>query len=241
MKSVKPLCILAAALILAACSERNVPTTPVFPEGSSGGGSEPTIAPTSNFTYQLQQPLAVKFTDNSTGDPTKIEWDFGDGATSSQTSPTHKYTSTGDYIVTQTVSNSAGKSSSRKTIRIPTPSVYISGVKYLRVGRESMYYRAVCKDDDFFTTTWFNTGYTPLLSNSALPYNYTFTSPKLMNGLSDDNYYTIYVYWNTKTNGDGTQILKQKMYTSSIMKYPEQITLTSDNADTQVAILFSYK
>ena len=241
MKSVKPLFILAATLLLVACGEQNVPSNPLITGGDSGGGYEPAVAPESKFTYQLQQPLAVKFTDNSSGNPTKIEWDFGDGATSSQSNPTHRYATSGDYIVTQTVSNSAGKSSSRKQISIPVPTVYISGVKYIRVGRENMYYKAVCKDDDFFTTTWFTTGYTPLLSNSKLPYDYIFASPKLMNGLSNDNYYTIYVYWNTKTNGNGTQILKQKMYTSSIMKYPEQIILTSDNADTQVAVMFSYK
>ena len=241
MKSVKPLFILAAALLLVACGERNVPSNPFYPEGRSGGGYESDVVPESDFTYKLQQPLAVKFTDKSSGSPTKIEWDFGDGSTSTQTNPTHIYASTGDYIVTQTVSNSAGKSSSRKTISIPKPAVYIAGIKYLRVGRENMYYKAVCKDDDFFTTTWFNTNYTPLLSNNMLPYYYQFASPKLMNGLGEDNYYTIYVYWNTKTNGDGTQILKQKIYTSSIMTYPEQITLISDNADTQVAVMFSYK
>lgn len=241
--SYKTLFICAVVLFWTACSEKNTPNYHDYygDDNNSGGNSSTGVAPTPQFTCQLKQPFVVTFTNSSSGNPTKFSWDFGDGSTSTEKNPTHKYTSTGKFIVTLTASNNAGSNSLRKTITISEPKIYISGIKYLEVGYNSKYYKAVYKDDDFFTTTWFNTSYTPLLSNSMLPYEYNFSSPILMDGLKDDNYYYIYIYWNNKTNGNGTQIMKQKMYTSDIMKYPDQITLTNDNGDTKVGVMFSYK
>jgi PKD repeat protein len=53
-------------------------------------------------------PLSVKFTDASSGNPTKYAWTFGDGATSSEKNPTHVYSKTGTYTVSLTVSNEFG-------------------------------------------------------------------------------------------------------------------------------------
>ncbi len=44
-------------------------------------------------------PLSVKFTDKSSGSPRAYFWDFGDGATSTDKNPTHKYTRNGIYSV----------------------------------------------------------------------------------------------------------------------------------------------
>jgi len=53
-------------------------------------------------------PLPVQFTNSSTN-AANFTWNFGDGsATSSQTSPVHVYTSTGNYSVTLTASSAAG-------------------------------------------------------------------------------------------------------------------------------------
>ena len=237
LKNYISLLFIALSVVLNACSERYVPNNPY----GSGNGGVSLVAPVAQFSYQIQQPLSVAFTNSSSNNPSKTTWDFGDGSTSSEYSPIHKYAEAGSYLVTLTVYNSAGTSNIRKNITINTPKVYVSGVKYIRVGKENNYYRALCKDDDFFTTTWWKTTYTPLLDNKSLPYSFNFSSPILMDGLEDDEYYTVYIYWNTKTNGDGTQILKQKIYTSSIYKYPSEIILTSDNKDTQVAVMFSYK
>ncbi len=50
-------------------------------------------------------PLAVLFTDSSTGSPTSWVWSFGDGITSTTQNPTHTYTKPGKYTVTLTVKN----------------------------------------------------------------------------------------------------------------------------------------
>jgi PKD repeat protein len=46
------------------------------------------------------RPLAVNFTDTSTGEVSAWLWNFGDGVTSTEQHPTHTYTVTGVYTVT---------------------------------------------------------------------------------------------------------------------------------------------
>jgi len=60
-------------------------------------------------------PLKVTFTDESTGDPTKWKWDFGDGTTSSVQNPTHKYSEAGSYTVTLTATNNKGSDTVTRT------------------------------------------------------------------------------------------------------------------------------
>jgi len=59
-------------------------------------------------------PLAVTFTDFSTGAITDRLWDFGDGITSTLPSPTHTYGAAGVYTVTLTVSGPDGTDSAVK-------------------------------------------------------------------------------------------------------------------------------
>lgn len=60
-------------------------------------------------------PLAVTFTDQSTGTPTSWSWTFGDGGTSSLQSPTYSYATAGTYTVALTVTNAAGSDTNTKT------------------------------------------------------------------------------------------------------------------------------
>ena len=51
-------------------------------------------------------PLAVSFTDTSTGSPTSWSWSFGDGTSSTVQNPSKTYAAAGTYTVSLTASNS---------------------------------------------------------------------------------------------------------------------------------------
>jgi len=75
--------------------------------------------PTASFTASTSEgevPLTVKFTDTSTGSPTKWSWDFGDGNTSTAQSPSHTYYGAGTYTVKLTATNSYGSSTASLSI-----------------------------------------------------------------------------------------------------------------------------
>jgi PGF-pre-PGF domain-containing protein len=69
----------------------------------------------SNLTNGIV-PLTVQFNDTSTGSPASWNWNFGDGATSTEQNPTHTYFSAGTYNVNLLVSNADGPSSKTATI-----------------------------------------------------------------------------------------------------------------------------
>lgn len=54
-------------------------------------------------------PLTVQFDDQSTGTVDRYSWEFGDGATSDQPSPSHTYTSPGEYTVVLKVFDDQGQ------------------------------------------------------------------------------------------------------------------------------------
>ena len=74
----------------------------------------PPVAGFSGIPISGNVPLTVAFTDKSTGIITSFKWNFGDGATSTDKNPLHKYTVSGRYTVTLTVSNSAGSNTMTK-------------------------------------------------------------------------------------------------------------------------------
>ncbi len=81
------------------------------------GGGGP-VAPTANFSADPASgcvPLAVTFTDQSTGDVDTYSWDFGDGGTSTVQNPTYTYNSAGTYTVSLTVSGPGGNDTETKT------------------------------------------------------------------------------------------------------------------------------
>ena len=71
-------------------------------------------------------PLVVTFTNTSAGDYTHSLWRFGDGLTSTMTSPTHTYTTGGSYTVTLTVSHPNGPVVSPQNISTMTRPSYVT-------------------------------------------------------------------------------------------------------------------
>jgi PKD repeat protein len=65
-------------------------------------------------------PLDVQFTDESTGDITGWQWDFGDGETSDQQNPSHTYDQIGNYTVSLEVTGIGGTDTDRKEGYIQT-------------------------------------------------------------------------------------------------------------------------
>ncbi|QYZ79392.1 PKD domain-containing protein [Methanofollis formosanus] len=71
-----------------------------------------------------EAPLTVQFIDQSTGNPLKWGWDFGDSATSTEQNPIHVYETAGTYDVTLTVSRGEEKKEEVRTayIKVTEPA-----------------------------------------------------------------------------------------------------------------------
>lgn len=72
---------------------------------------DPEPAPIANFSYgpsrNLEAPVTISFI-NESKNATSYEWNFDDGTTSTQASPTHTFTEGGTFRVTLTAKNSGG-------------------------------------------------------------------------------------------------------------------------------------
>jgi len=81
--------------------------------------------PTAGFSFTPAHPGPgdeVRFSDESTGEPTTWMWDFGDGQTSQEENPSHTYMTSGSKTVMLVVSNASGSDSAVKVVRVGTPS-----------------------------------------------------------------------------------------------------------------------
>jgi PKD repeat protein len=78
----------------------------------------PVTPPVSSFTFTTSG-LTVIFSDSSTNTPTSWLWNFGDGATSNAQNPVHTYAAANTYVVSLTVTNAGGSSTSSKFVKVP--------------------------------------------------------------------------------------------------------------------------
>lgn len=95
----------------------------------------PTPDFTATPTAACKPPLTVQFTDASTSNPpgnvTGQSWDFGDGGTATGPTPTHTYTTAGNFNVTLTAMGPGGCSNSvtkNNFVTIQAPTATIGGV-----------------------------------------------------------------------------------------------------------------
>ncbi|MEM6770013.1 MAG: peptidylprolyl isomerase [Bacteroidota bacterium] len=77
-------------------------------------------APKPAFTTTSKQVMAAEYVSftNSSEKATTYAWDFGDGATSTEAAPRHRFFKSGQYNVTLTATNEKGKS--KKTVQTIT-------------------------------------------------------------------------------------------------------------------------
>ncbi len=105
------LIVFSLGLILTMCGKNDDP--------------EPVINPVANFTItggDKPAPHKVVLTNTSTN-ATAYEWDFGDGATSTVTSPSHVYQEEGTYTISLTAKNGSLQNIKTKTVTIlPAPT-----------------------------------------------------------------------------------------------------------------------
>jgi len=88
-------------------------------------GETPPVANFSGNPTSGDKPLAVQFTDLSSGSPTSWSWDFGDGVgTSTAQNPSYTYNDTGYYTVSLTATNTYGSDTETKIdyIHVTEPS-----------------------------------------------------------------------------------------------------------------------
>ncbi len=79
--------------------------------------------PIPNFTFAINE-FNVVFVNNAV-DSASYLWNFGDGNTSTQTNPTHTYTSSGNYVVTLTATNVCGSQTVTKNVTVGTAPVVL--------------------------------------------------------------------------------------------------------------------
>lgn len=222
--------------LIALCSCGGGYNPPVIPGGSSGNGSGTTQF-YADFSYKVEHPFYVVFENRSSHNGT-YHWNFGDGETSLEKNPIHKYSGKGVYKVTLTVHLDGHKTTYTQNVTIEAPTkCYVSKIKYESVPEYNEYYNIRCTDDYLLLETlyWY-TNWT-LLSTANLPYTYNIANvPNIDFSLSE---YVIRLYKNSSTSGTGTQVKSWKLSTSEIKnKYSEGYILSGNNS--KITVVFKW-
>ncbi|QMU30988.1 DUF7948 domain-containing protein [Adhaeribacter radiodurans] len=110
--------VLTYTVTVGACSGISTKTITVVPAPEIKAGAEPTECGTAT-AIQGYAPFTAKFTNTTTG-ATGYLWNFGDGTTSTEVSPSHVYTNDGNYQVTLTVYFGDGCQTTREVVSVLT-------------------------------------------------------------------------------------------------------------------------
>lgn len=194
--------------------------------------------PTASFTYTTAHPLKVVL-NNTSSNATSYVWDFGDGYTSTEQNPTHKYDGIGVYKVQLTAKNGSKSAIYQSNVTIEAPTkCYITGFTVIKIPNNNYYFQAQLTDDyDFMKTTYFYTNWF-LLSSANIPYLYSLTSQKL---LDTSKTYVLRLYKSSskptgQATGKGFWTMNLKPIIFSI--YPENWEISDDEAGVEAHFLW---
>lgn len=224
--------LLFVPLFIVACnySEPSQPSQP----------SQPTVVePTARFNFKTEQPLKVILT-NTSYDAKSYYWDFGDGQTSTEESPIHKYSGKGVYTIILTAKNGTKTSKSSAAVTIEEPTrCYLAGYRISKIPKQNEYYQIRFTDQYTFSADNFGTTEWTLLSDAILPKTFSFSSPKQITGFTK---YWCTLWQSSKSNGNNAtnafrcNITQDQLFT----KFPETLTNT-DQSKTIIEMHFTWK
>lgn len=231
----KIITIAVALLLLASCGGGyNPPSNP----GQNPGGNLGTKSPVASFYYETTHPFYAHFT-NTSKDAASYLWDFGDGTTSSEKNPIHKYSGKGIYKVVLTAKGNGKTDTYTNNVTVVAPTnCYITGIIYEKIPKNNEYYNIRFTDDYIlFETLYWYTDWV-MLSSANIPYKYMLKSKKQIDFSVSE--YVMRLYQNGSTSGTGTQKVKWSVYPSIIKsKYAESTTETDSNA--KVTLLLEWQ
>jgi PKD repeat protein len=124
-------------------------------------------------------PLTVQFTNLSTGSITGLQWNFGDGTTSSEINPTHRFNNPGAYSVTLTATGPGGTSNVTRQILVQSPNPPVAAFTTDRtegLAPLTVTFTDISSGGQISDRTWnFGDGNTTTRTDSA-PISHTFQS-----------------------------------------------------------------
>ena len=82
---------------------------------------DPPVARIASTSTSVPIGVSKSFTSTSTGTIDELRWDFGDGVTATGPSASHRWASTGTFVVTLTAINGAGSSRATLTVTVTPP------------------------------------------------------------------------------------------------------------------------